>query len=75
MILQKSLQKLNMPETSESDNCEWKLRMAHNFLQRSIFSDGYEDILIKEVVDEKPLSSSQSGCSKIVKQDMSAKKV
>ena len=64
-----------MPEISESDNSMWKLKMAHNFLQRSIFSGGYEELLIKEVVDEKSLSSSQCGCSKIVKQDMSAKKV
>ena len=64
-----------MPEASENDKSVWKLKMAHNFLLRSIFSDGYEELLMKEVMGGKPLSNSQNGCSKRVKQDMAAKKV
>ena len=61
----------------ESDNPEWKLKMAHNFLRRSIFNDGhgYEEILMDEM-GEKTSSNSESGGNKeTTEQDSSVKKV
>ena len=49
-----------MPETSEKDNLAWKIKMAHNFLLRSIFSDGYEELMAKEMA-RKSLSNSVGG--------------
>ena len=64
-----------MPETSEKDNLAWKIKMAHNFLLRSIFSDGYEELMAKEMAG-KFQSNSKDGCSSNkVEQDMPAKKV
>ena len=64
-----------MPETSEKDNQAWKIKMAHNFLLRSIFSDGYEELMAKEVAG-KPLSNSEDGRrSNRVEQDTPIKKI
>ena len=64
-----------MPETSEKDNLAWKIKMAHNFLLRSIFSDGYEELMAKEMAG-KALSNSEDGrSSNKVEQDTPTKKV
>ena len=60
-----------MPETSESENPLWKLEMAHKFLLRSIFSDGYAGLL----KDKEPRSSIECGGGVKVKQDTSVEKV
>ena len=66
-----------MPETSEKDYLAWKIKMAHNFLLRSIFSDGYEELMTKEKeMAGKSLSNSKDGCSSNrVEQDTQTKKV
>ena len=64
-----------MPESSEKDNLAWKIKMAHNFLLRSIFSEGYEELMAKEMAG-KSLSNSKDGCSSNrVEQDTPSKKV
>ena len=65
-----------MPENSESDNPAWKLKMAHNFLLRSIFSDGYREIGIKEIAEETLANSESDDGKKVVtEQDSPVKKV
>ena len=64
-----------MPKSSEKDNLAWKIKMAHNFLLRSIFSEGYIELLAKEMTG-KSLSNSKDGCSSNrVEQDTPSKKV
>ena len=56
-----------MPENSESDNNpSWKLKMAHNFLLRSIFSDGYREIGIKEIAEDTLANSESDDGKKVV---------
>ena len=64
-----------MPETSEKDYLAWKIKMAHNFLLRSIFSDDYEEVMAKEMAG-KSLPNSKDGRSiNKVEQDTPTKKV
>ena len=64
-----------MPESSEKDNLAWKIKMAHNFLLRSIFSEGYEELMAKEMAG-KSLPNSKDGCSSNrVEKDTPSKKV
>ena len=61
----------------ESDNPEWKLKMAHNFLRRSIYGgpDGYGQIVMNEM-GEKTSSNSESGGNKeATEQDSTVKNV
>ena len=68
-----------MPETSEKDHLAWKIKMAHNFLLRSIFSEGYEELMAKEMAGKSlsnALSNSKDRCSSNrVEQDTPSKKV
>ena len=64
-----------MPESSEKDNLAWKIKMAHNFLLRSIFSEGYEELMAKEMAG-KSLPNSKDGCSSdSAEKDTPSKKV
>ena len=64
-----------MPETSEKDNLAWKIKMAHNFLLRSIFSDGYEELMAKEMAGNIQSNSVNGSSSNKVEQDTPTKKV
>ena len=60
----------------ESDNPVWKLKMAHNFILRSIFSDGYREIGIKEMAENTlTISESDDGKKVLTEQDSPVKKV
>ena len=64
-----------MPETSEKDNLAWKIKMAHNFLLRSIFSDGYEELMAKEMAGKSLSNPKEGRSSNKVEQDSPTKKV
>ena len=60
----------------ESDNPAWKLKMAHNFILRSIFSDGYREIGMKEMPENTLMNSeSEDGEKVVTDQDSPVKKV
>ena len=60
----------------ESDNPAWKLKMAQNFILRSIFSDGYRETGIKEMAENTLINSeSEDGEKVVTEQDSPVKKV